>query len=373
MLIKQLNLIILSKAFPKKAALALLTFALFIAVFGCGKKTPPLPPVERVQQRAEVSGFQRGNFINLSWTMPARNAKESSVLNINRIDVYRLAEPLNSSLSLTEEEFASRSTLITSIPISEDDFALKQINYKDPLDFAGQAVRLRYAIRFVNASGQKAAFSNFLLIEPTAKIASPPSLLNAKESEDSILISWKSAETNLDESKPANVLGYNIYRKATENENFKLLNNQPVTKNQFEDSFFEFDKPYTYFVRAISLGRNGEPIESLDSNSITITPRDTFPPSAPSAVTIAAAPGSISIFFAANPEKDLAGYRIYRSLNQNLPKSDWQLLNKEPLTINTFQDSLVESGKTYFYFIVAVDKAGNISQPSEVVSETAAP
>src|SRR4051812_22554338 len=126
MFIKQLRLRHLSKTVAQKIALALITLILLIAL-ACAKRTPPLPPVERVPQRVEISGFQRGNVVNLSWTMPARNAPGGSALKIDRVDVYRLAEPVNSPLSLTEEEFASRSTLIASIPISESDFARKQL------------------------------------------------------------------------------------------------------------------------------------------------------------------------------------------------------------------------------------------------------
>lgn len=370
MLIKHLNLISLNKVFLKKAALTLITLVLLISV-GCGKKAPPLPPIERVPQRVQISGFQRGNVINLAWIMPARNSKEGSVSNIDRVDIYRLAESVNSSLSLTEAEFASQSTLIKSMPIANDDFALKQLTYQDSLDFAGQPVRLRYAIRFVNSSGQKAAFSNFLLIEPTARVAVPPSGVKANESEDAILLNWNIPQTNVDGSKPANVLGYNIYRKATASNDFKVLNNQPITSNQYADNFFEFDKTYDYMVRTVSLGGNAEPIESLDSNVFTLNPKDTFPPSAPGGLTIAVAPNSLSVFFATNPEKDIAGYQIYRTLNTALPKSEWQLLTKELLTTNIFQDTKVESGKTYFYYIIAVDKAGNASEPSEIVSETA--
>src|SRR5688572_29249111 len=72
---------------------------------GCGKRKPPVPPKERVLQRVELSGYQRGNQVLVSWKMPARNASKSSVLNISRADIYRLAEPANSPLVLSEEEF----------------------------------------------------------------------------------------------------------------------------------------------------------------------------------------------------------------------------------------------------------------------------
>ena len=149
-----------------------------------------------------------------------------------------------------------------------------------------------------------------------------------------------------------------------------LLNKTPINKLTFSDTKFEFAKVYKYFVRAVSLGGNGQPIESLDSNIIEVQPKDTFAPSAPTAITIAATPNSLSIFFAFNPERDIAGYRIYRSENPNLPKAEWKLLTTNLLTTNTFQDKNVESGKTYYFYLTAVDKFGNVSDISEVVSET---
>src|SRR3982750_1256551 len=124
-----------------KARLACLTITfLMIAPAGCGKRKPPLPPVERVLQRVEVSGFQRGDRVILSWKMPAHNAPPNSVLNISRADIYRLAEPLASPLGLSEEEFASRSVLIAAVKVESTDFGLKTMSFTDKLEFAGQPV-----------------------------------------------------------------------------------------------------------------------------------------------------------------------------------------------------------------------------------------
>jgi hypothetical protein len=336
----------------------------------CGKRSAPLPPIERVQQRVEISGSQQGNFVILSWTMPARNAAGGSILNIDHVDIYRLIEPLNTSLSLTEENFAARSTLIASVPISKNDFAHKLLTYSDTLEFAGQNARLRYAIRFVNNAGQKAAFSNFLLIEPTSKVADKPANLKAKVLETAIKLNWNTPETNVDGTKPANILGYNVYVSNNRAE-IMLKNQTPIANTEFLDNFFEFGTNYEYFVRAVSLGSNGEPIESLNSNTIEVLPKDIFAPSSPSALTIAAAPNNLSIFFAVNPERDIAGYYVYRSTDPNQKKSDWSLLTPELLRTNTYQDIKVESGKTYYYYMKAVDINGNISEPSEIVSETA--
>lgn len=337
---------------------------------GCGKRKPPIPPKERVSQRAEISGFQRGNQVVLSWRMPARNAAKDSVLNISRADVYRLAEPANAPLQLSEEEFANRSTLIAALEISNADFGLKPFTFRDTLEFAGQAARLRYAIRFVNASGQKAAFSNALLIEPTSKVAASPASLVAEASQDAIRLKWFPSTTNVDGSTPVSILGYNIYRSTSEKEPAKLLNKTPVAAANFEDEFFEFGKDYYYFVRAISVGTQSEPVESAESNILKFKAIDTFAPSAPAAITLAASPTTISIFFAVNPEKDVIGYRIYRTTDKDQPKTEWTSLTPELLKTNTFQDTKVESGKTYFYYLTATDKFGNISDLSVVVSET---
>lgn len=367
-LIKQFNLNINSIKQLSLIAIFVCSGFLFST---CGKRKPPLPPVERVVQRVEISGAQIGSNINLVWQMPARNAQHGNALNISRADIYRLAEPLSAPLSLTEDEFASNSTLIASLPIVDSDFALKNKTYSDKLSFAGQQARLRYAIRFVNASGQKAGFSNFLLIEPTSRISTPPQALKVDVRQDAVQLSWVAPEMNEDGSKPANILGFNIYRITGNDDTPKKINDVPVAVNSYNDEFFEFEIPYKYFVRAVSVGSEGQPIESSASNTLEITPKDTFAPSAPESITIAAAPNSISIFFATNLEKDIVGYSLYRTTDPSKPKKDWQLLTPDLLKTNTFQDEKVRSGETYHYYLTATDQFGNVSDPSEVVSEDA--
>lgn len=354
----------------RKAASAALALSVLGLVGACGKRKPPLPPTERVMQRADVSGFQRGNQVILSWKMPMLNAPAGSVLNVSRADVYRLTEQLNAPQSLSEEEFASRSQIVATIPLTGDDFGAKTLQYTDTLQFAGQPARIRYAIRFVNASGQRAAFSNFFLLEPTARVATAPRSLVTRLSQEAIRLSWTPPASNVDGTTASNIMGYNIYRAESEKSPAKLQNQTPVGNTAFEDRFFDFEKQYYYFVRAVSLGTNAAPIESSESNIVNIKPVDSFPPSAPAAITIAATPTAISIFFPANPETDVEGYNVYRSEDANLPNDQWTLLNKELLKANTYQDGAVQSGKTYFYYVIAIDKYKNVSEASEVVSET---
>lgn len=362
------------KAFSRFPYLCLLASALLL-FNACGKRRPPLAPLERVPQRTEaLSGAQRGNRVFLQWPAPQRNAPDTSVQSIRRIDIYRLAERPEAPLPLTEEEFSARSTLIGSVTYESIGSAPDgTITYVDTLELAGEPTRLRYALRYVNAAGQRAGFSNFLLIEPAARIAQPPALVGPGEvSESAITIRWQPPTANIDNSTPVNLLGYNIYRfdQSQAESGQTPINSTLISGTEYSDKNFRFGGRYNYIVRSVSLGTNGAQVESLNSNTVAVEPKDIFPPSAPGRVTAAAAPGRISLFFPANPETDVAGYNIYRSTDANLPQKDWTKLNNELLTRTTFQDETVEAGRRYYYYVTAVDAQGNISAPSEVVSET---
>ena len=109
----------------------------------CGKRKPPLPPIERIPQRTEqLTGSQRGNQIILSWPAPLRNAGEGSVQSIRRVDVYRVAEKVHSPLPMTEEEFATRATLVGSVTYDEIKKAGVNLTYTDTLELTEPA-RLR--------------------------------------------------------------------------------------------------------------------------------------------------------------------------------------------------------------------------------------
>ena len=294
--------------------------------------------------------------------------------SIRRIDVYRLAEKPRAPLSLTEEDFASRSTLIGSVTYDQIKSTTDALTYSDTLELAGEPTRLRYAVRYVNASGQRAAFSNFLLVEPAARVAQPPTIIATgnEVSEEALTIAWQPPTSNIDGSTPVNLLGYNVYRleDADSEPSATPVNSSLVAGTQFADKNFKFGDTYRYIVRSVSLGTGGAQVESLNSNSLSVSPRDTFRPSAPTSITVAAAPGRLSLFFPANPEPDVAGYNIYRSTDPDLPRDQWTKLNPALLTRTTFQDEKVEAGKKYYYYMTAVDQVGNVSPPSDVVSET---
>src|SRR5262249_10699233 len=117
-----------------RPAYCLLLTAFFLS--GCGKVGDPLPPIPRAPVViGEPTATQQGNRIILSFPL-TRTRRPTPV---ERIDIYRLIEPVNAPSGLTEEDFAARSTLIASIagdqlPASSPTTASVAITYPDTLD-----------------------------------------------------------------------------------------------------------------------------------------------------------------------------------------------------------------------------------------------
>lgn len=350
--------------FASFLCLVLIVLTLLIN-YGCGKRRPPLPPA--ASRPINQTGFtvsQQGTRIALSIPLKYSNAGSRP----RQIDIFRLAESTNSPLFLTEDEFASRSTQVGSIQLSTVQTETEAVFF-DVITPTAQPRRLRYAVRFVNQENQKSPFSNFIFFEPVSNPAKPPLLVEPIVSQTAINLRWQAPLENVDDTKPANVMGYNLYRKSNQTEKPTQINASLLLTPDFEDKNFKFDEEYQYFVRAVSAGVNGIQVESGNSNTARIVPKDVFPPRAPEGLTIAAAPGNLSVFFAASGEQDVVGYNIFRTTAPETPPEGWQKLNDASVSATSYQDTKVESGQRYYYYVVAVDSAGNVSLPSEIVSE----
>src|SRR6266403_194350 len=125
----------------------------------------------------------------------------------------------------------------------------------------------------------------------------------------------------------------------------------------YQDTSFEFGKSYLYIVRSV-LTANGLSLESDDSQHVIVTPRDIFPPAAPQGLVAALLPGAtpesfvVELSWSISLETDLAGYRVYRSEQENVRG---QLLTAELLLAPAYRDTSVEPGHHYWYTVTAVD------------------
>jgi hypothetical protein len=130
----------------------------------------------------------------------------------------------------------------------------------------------------------------------------------------------------------------------------------------YRDPNFEFGQ--TYFYRVAPVTREaGRVAESEDSPLTEITPRDTFPPAAPRALSAIYAAEAVELVWTANAEPDLAGYNVYRR-EEGGPA---QRLNPETLRTPIYRDTAVTAGHKYLYYVTALDLTNNESAPSEEV------
>src|SRR5690606_5274073 len=106
----------------------------------------------------------------------------------------------------------------------------------------------------------------------------------------------------------------------------------------------------------------GEP-----SPQTCVTLRDTFPPKPPTGLIGVASAGAISLIWDANSEGDLLGYLVLRAI---APSTELVPATPLPISDTNFRDT-VPAGARVTYAIQAIDRAGNRSQPSAPITETA--
>jgi outer membrane protein assembly factor BamB len=98
------------------------------------------------------------------------------------------------------------------------------------------------------------------------------------------------------------------------------------------------------------------------SHSIDVTINDLISQPTGLIVTPVSGGGALNLVWNANSEANLAGYHIYRSLSRN---GEYAKLNSEPILDIFFIDDNVANGVRYFYYIVAEDTDGKLSDLSE--------
>ena len=157
--------------------------------------------------------------------------------------------------------------------------------------------------------------------------------------------------------------GYNIYRLV--NGKKPEQRNSSIVKNiYYSDKQFTFGSRYLYFVRAAAAGISPF-LESVDSDTIEVTPRDTFPPAPPKELSAVAGHSFITLIWESNQEKDLAGYKVWR---KNQDETKYWLITPELVESASYVDSQVKGNIRYEYVITACDASGNESEQSQPVS-----
>ena len=363
-------------AAPLALAFCLLACAL---VAGCAAPGDPVArhPVVPVAV-TDLGARQYGNAFALTFTLPARSTDREALAEHPTIEIYRATLPPGAA---PDKKTAWR--LADTIPSEQVDPYLKgeHIEFRDPLmadDFARAAgTSVAYKVRTKGAKAGASEDSNVVIarIYPAPEA---PHDVRVEVTESALVVNWSEAALPSGDSSR----GYRVYRGEIESgqENppqdlsqaklkipLELAGSSPLT--EFRDSHFEYGTTYLYTVRSVAQF-GADIVESADSAPAIVTPRDVFPPAAPSGLEIAIvpatqqAPAYVELSWAISPEGDLAGYTVYRSDGED---TLGERVSAEILPSPTFRDISIKPGRRYYYRVSALDRAGNESPKSSAV------
>jgi hypothetical protein len=381
-----------------------LSLAFLIAVFAAGCASPG-EPLERKAlvptPIMDLAAAQQDDTVILTFTMPKESIDHRPLKELPAIEIYRAFSPAASSGEAGSSATATSPppALYVTIPGAMVDHYAERgfVRYIDLLkaeDFAQHAGWVaEYVVRTRTSPKKYSADSNRedLRIFPAAE---PIDDVKAEVTHSAVVLTWTPPRMTLAGPVPS-LSGYRIYRaeeveataaanadanaaKAAANgesrkAKYPLLKIGESETATFRDTQAEFDKTYVYSVRSV-VPYPGASLESADSNSVVVTPKDIFPPSQPQGLVVVLvpaqtdAPASLDLSWAISPETDIAGYNVYRSEQAGVPGAR---LNGELLLTPAFRDMNAVPGRRYFYTVTAVDRSGNESPASAAVSSSA--
>ncbi len=380
------------------AATALLVLGLF--AFGCASPGEPSARKPLVPETiSDLAASQSGNGALLTFTVPKDSLEGAPLEHSPTVEIYRDFEAVPAANELHPIS-PKRPTLLTTIPsglVAQYTIG-GQFRYLDRLDVADFTAHpssiILYSVRTRISAKKTSSPSNIaaLRVYPAPE---PISDVQGKVTPTAVALAWTAPQrTPVGPIPPP--AGYRIYRgeaqssppAANEGSSSSPSGSLPgavpsrpalqtplmkigeSTFPSFSDTHAEFGKTYVYSVRSV-IDYSGFAVESANSNFLTITARDIFPPAAPTGligIFVPAAPGAaahVDLSWAVSSETDLAGYHVYRSERAGILGT---LMDTELLPTPAFRDMNVAPGQRYFYAVTAVDRSGNESQPSTAMS-----
>jgi hypothetical protein len=332
----------------------LLLLALAFAGAACGQKGPPLAPLRRVPAGLQdFSARRTAGTVRLVFTPPAANTDGSTPPDLGRVEVYALtvAKPEEAPAG---DAFLQKASVVATLdkPVPGERATLEeQIGSQEEPG----AVRVYVAVP-VSRRGSHRGPASPRAIVSLAEAPLPAGGVRAQHDAKAITVEWLPATEGS--------TGYNVYETKDGVDAASPLNPAPLKTPPFTDARLAFGVERCYVVRTLA-GAETAFVESGSSAPACVTPRDTFPPAAPTGLNVVGGEGVISLIWDANTEPDLGGYLVLRG---EAPGEKLTRLTPDPIRDTTFRDENVKPGVRYVYVVVAVDTATppNVSAQARV-------
>jgi len=359
-------------------------FSIFLLSAGCGAPGEPVPPSPPVPTAIKDLGArQAGDGVQLSFTLPSNSISGQKLAAPPAVEILRGSVKPDGSADAKSfrevytipgalvDNYREDGRVVFTVPIAPEETR----------SHPGGAVA--YAVR-TRASMKRASADSNVVSLRVVPVPAPIASVEARVTESAIELTWPVPAATAAGELVTTISSYKIYRSETHPAEAGAppqdllpgkLEAHPALlasseTNSFRDASMVFDHTYVYLVRSV-IQVEGNELESSDSQPVTVTPHDTFPPAVPQGLVAAVLPGATSgtvlvdLSWSINLETDLAGYHVYRSEQEG---TRGQLVTPDLLPTPAVRDTSVEPGHRFWYTVTAVDRAGNESPPCAPVA-----
>ncbi len=264
----------------------------------------------------------------------------------------------------TESELTGYRVLRYTDPQAQAQavFSTVQTTYVDSPLAAGQT--FVYRVQAVGTGGLESELSQFVSAEvplDNRAPATPGVFSGSLSASDAIELTWSAPKTDAGGSELTGFTGFRIYRsEGTGGPGFGLLTQADSTRRVYDDQGLELATTYSYRISAI----DGHGNESALSSSISLTTSTASPPTNVQAAVITTVTDTLVRVTWTEP----AEFTSFRVERQTVGTSSGSAFSTVELsqTESTFDDTNVESGRSYLYRVLTNLK-GVLSEPSEAV------
>lgn len=337
-----------------------------LAIAGCGKEGAPLPPEPSgpfPPQRVTVR--QVGAVAEIAATIPVARGEKPSQRPF-RVEVVRVAYPPGGKPPQDREAFRLRGTVVAEAEgnaIVEHARVSLTDGSLSALEGGGTGWTLRYGVRVLDVRERPSILvvaDDLVPIRPP----DPPVSLRAEAVPEGVRVDWEAA----DDAR------CNVYRAVEGGPPAEEpLNTSPTSARTWLDGTAVLGTRYVYHVR--TAGEAGLPRrESVSAVSAGVLAEDRFAPAPPTGLAAVQEGGAVRLFWNPSAERDLAGYRISRKDATGA----WGIVGPDPVQEALYLDRDASVGQHLEYRIQAVDRSGNVGEPSseveiDVVADPAIP
>jgi hypothetical protein len=351
---------------PSRPGLALAVVLVAVALgaaAGCGKKGPPRPPEPRGPlPPRKVQARQLGGAALVSFEVPPPRGERPAQQPVTA-ELVRVTWAAGTAAQSDPEAFRRRGQLIGSVegdPLERDAALRIRDDGLAALANAGEGATVRYAVRVRDRrrrSSPLVVAQDLVLLA----VAEPPRRVRAEPTADGIRLTW-------DAPVGEGPFRYNVYRSPSgEPPPLTPANSAPLSSSEFLDPQAVPGREYDYTVR-VALAEGRPYREGLGSEPVTVLSVDRFAPGAPTGLVAVQEGEAVRLFWNPSPERDLAGYRVYRRVADGELEAVGPDLVGQPL----FLDTTVEPGQQVTYRVSAVDRAeipneSELSAPFDLV------